>query len=233
MKLAIMQPYVFPYLGYFQLAAAVDKFIFLDDVNYIKKGFINRNNILQLDKPCRFSLAIANVSQNRLINQHVIVDDFSHFLKMLRGSYSRAPYFSAVYPVIERLCLTADKNIACFARQTVCGIFAYLHRAFDSVFSSEFNTSDLKAQQKIIGLCQAVNATEYINPLGGAALYQADVFAQHGIKLRFLQPGIESYHQFKPGFVASLSIIDVLMFNSAAEVCRMLNMGKLLDAGEL
>ena len=68
MTVAIMQPYLFPYIGYWQLIHAVDTFVIFDDVNYIKKGYINRNNILVNGQKQTFTLELMSASQNKLIN---------------------------------------------------------------------------------------------------------------------------------------------------------------------
>lgn len=233
MKLAVMQPYIFPYIGYFQLAATVDKFIFLDDVNYIKKGYINRNEILNYNQRCRFSLPVENVSQNRLINQHYLVGDFQHFLKMLRNNYINAPFFPEVYQFIKALCDAGEQNVARFASDSVQAVFAYLGLKLVSCVSSAYDTAGLKAQDKILTLCNQAGATDYVNPIGGVALYHGAAFAAQNIKLWFLQPTIKPYKQFTDEFLPALSIIDVLMFNNKADVRNMLNLGQLKTPEEL
>ena len=72
MKLAIMQPYLFPYLGYFQLIAAVDKFVFYDDVNFIKNGWINRNRLLISGKVNYITIPLSGASSFLKINQVLV-----------------------------------------------------------------------------------------------------------------------------------------------------------------
>ena len=85
MKLAIMQPYFFPYIGYFQLIAAVDKFVIYDDVNYIKRGWINRNNILVNNQSFLFSIPLISASQNSKINEIKISEDVNWKSKLLKN----------------------------------------------------------------------------------------------------------------------------------------------------
>ena len=96
MKAAVMQPYLFPYIGYFQLINAVDTFVVYDDVNYIKKGWINRNSILVNEKPFLFTVDLKEVSQNKLINE-ITIDENSNWkkniLRTIELSYKKAPFF--------------------------------------------------------------------------------------------------------------------------------------------
>ena len=106
MKVAIMQPYFFPYIGYFQLINLVDVFVVYDDVNYIKKGWINRNNILINKKSFLFSLPLQNMSQNKLINEIFLVEDTNWRISLLNTiqiTYKNAPYFDEVYSLIEEI----------------------------------------------------------------------------------------------------------------------------------
>src|SRR5664280_1221353 len=106
MKLGIMQPYLFPFIGYFQLINAVDKFIIFDDVNYINKGWINRNRILLNGKEFLFSIPLENASQNKLINEINLFDNFrwkGKLLKTINAAYKKAPMFNEVYPILEKI----------------------------------------------------------------------------------------------------------------------------------
>src|SRR5258708_21690699 len=128
MTAAIMQPYFFPYLGYYQLVNAVDTFVFFDDVNYINKGWINRNQLLHQNKPSRFTVPLLRASQNRKINE-IELSDFSawrkQFLRTLEMNYKRAPFFDFVFTWLtdflsnDYLCIS---DLACESIKAVSGL---------------------------------------------------------------------------------------------------------------
>lgn len=228
MKVAVMQPYFFPYLGYFQLIAAVDHFVFFDDVAFIKKGFIHRNNILLSGQAHAFTVPVAKVSQNREINDHEYTGEFSSLLKKLRAAYSRAPYYEDVYSLVEEVCLEENLNVAIKNALSIVRVFDYLGVPLSTSFSSQIhNEHGLRAGEKIIHICKHLGAKTYINPVGGRALYDKELFTRHGLDLRFLVPALEPYRQFGNDFVAGLSIIDALMFCSKEEVARLISKGAL------
>lgn len=212
MKLAVMQPYFFPYLGYYQLARSVDRFVFLDDVAYIKSGFINRNRILLDGQPFQFTLPVANTSQNRLINAHEYTGEFRRFLAHVRHGYGRATFFDDVYPRIEALVLDPDLNVARKNAGSLRLVFDYLGLPLADTSSSRFDPGAARGQERILLLCRQHGATAYHNPQGGQALYDAGYFASCDIHLRFMRNRFPEYAQ--PGtstFHSGLSVIDVLM----------------------
>ncbi len=222
MKLAIMQPYLFPYLGYFQLMQAVDTFVVYDDVNYIKQGWINRNLILAQGQPLRITLSLQNASSNRPINQISVGSNQEKLLKTIRQNYSKAPQFSVVFPVIEEILLQEEKNLAKFLDQGLLRISSYLGLRPAWLFSSSLDKEEsLRGQEKLLSICEGLGATEYFNLPGGKTLYDPESFASRNLQLSFIQPRPISYRQFGSEFVPNLSIIDVMMFNDG-EQCRKL-----------
>jgi len=221
-----MQPYIFPYIGYFQLIDSVDTFVVYDDVNYIKKGWINRNNILINGKSHLFSISLKEVSQNKLINEINIDGDLkwkNDLLKTMALSYKKAPFFSEVFPVIEAIILYEEVNLAKFLTHSLRKICHYLAIDTNIVVSSEIEKdNNLKAQDKIIEICQKLGTTQYINAIGGMELYEEQTFTNHNIALQFIKSNPIKYTQFKNEFIPWLSIVDVMMFNSAAEIKTML-----------
>lgn len=234
MKIAIMQPYFFPYVGYYQLAAGVDNFILFDDVSYIKKGYINRNAILAAGQSCRFSLPVVNQSQNRAINEHDYVGDYQPFLQLIRQSYQAAPYFDAVMPLILDVMNQSGRNVAAVNARSISIVFSYLSLPFQWRYSSEFsNEKQLKAANRIIDLCLKMKARSYHNASGGRELYADETFSREGLSLLFCQPTLSAYQQQGEEFVAGLSIIDMLMFCSPQECREHLTAGKLLAGSEM
>ena len=220
-----MQPYLFPYIGYFQLIKAVDKFVILDDVNYIKKGWINRNRILVNGKDHLFSIPIKNISQNKLICECELSDDMwqKKFLKTIEMSYKKAPFFDDVFPLISYIVTSKEKNLSHFILSHLKRIFDFLNLEVCIIPSSSvYKTSGLKAQEKIIDICKKEHTTQYLNPIGGMDLYDKNRFLEENIQLNFLKTNNVTYFQNSNNFIPWLSIIDVLMFNSKKEILTML-----------
>lgn len=222
-----MQPYLFPYIGYFQLINAVDTFVIYDDVNFIKKGWINRNSILVNNKSFLFSAPLKEVSQNKRINE-IFIDTNANWqnelLKTIEYSYKKAPFFSAVFPIINSVLTQNETNLSKFITYSLQTIAQYLTIKTNFIISSDIEkNNDLKGQDKIIEICKKCNATSYINAIGGIELYNTNDFLQQNIQLHFIKTNPIEYTQFKNEFVPWLSIIDVLMFNDVEKVKIMLN----------
>ena len=214
-----MQPYFLPYIGYWQLIKAVDKYVIYDDVNYIKGGWINRNNFLINSEKRLFTILLNDASPNKRINEITIKDDFRKFLKMVQLSYSKAPYYNYVMPLMESVCHYDEKGVSLFLYHSMQQILSYLDIHTELILSSEIQkNNNLKGQDKILEICSLLSATEYINAEGGQVLYDRDTFQKKGIKLRFLECGNINYKQWNNKFISNLSILDVLMFNSKQDV---------------
>jgi WbqC-like protein family len=214
MKLAVMQPYLFPYIGYFQLVHAVDAFVVYDDVNYIKGGWINRNFILSQGEKARITLQLQGASPNVLINEVMVGGNRLKLLKTLRQSYTRAPQFDAVMPVFEEIIMFDEENLARYLDHGLRKTCAYLGLSPQWVVSSELQkNNELRGQEKVLSICKDLGASQYINPAGGKELYDKVFFGDRGVQLLFIDPEIIPYPQFGKSFVPHLSIIDVMMFN--------------------
>jgi hypothetical protein len=222
MKLAVMQPYLFPYLGYFQLMAAVDRFVFLDDVNFIKKGWINRNRILLNGRDHLITFNVAAASQNKKINE--LTFDFDErwekrFYGTLRQAYSKAPFYEATDQLIREIVAFPERNVSRFIFNSFRVLCRQLQLATDLVPSSgEAGGVGLKGQERILFICEENAASQYVNPPGGKALYSEALFSGKGITLSFVTPELKPYPQFGNEFVPGLSIIDVMMFNDSEQV---------------
>lgn len=217
MKLAIMQPYFFPYIGYFQLIDAVDKFIFYDDVTFIKQGWINRNRILLNNKDHLITLKLKNSSSNKLISEIEICKDNHSLIKTLVQAYSKAPFFNEVMKLIQDVFHSIDelKTISEIAEISVKKVSWYLNLETTFETSSEIypETQYLRKEERLIAICKINNAGTYINPSGGKILYDKKIFEHEGIELFFIKNHIPVYRQFQGEFIPGLSIIDILMFN--------------------
>ena len=223
-KLAIMQPYLFPYLGYFQLMNAVDEYVIYDDVQFMKGGWINRNNILIGRQPSLFTIRLADASANKRINELSIDDDFQKFLKTVAMAYSRAPQKDPVMDLLHKICSFEDKRLAPFADNCLQLIAGYIGITTPMRLASGLRTgNELRSQERVIAICEELGADVYINPIGGKELYQKEDFRQRGIELQFLRYTPVAYRQSGSEFVPSLSIIDVMMFNEPAAVRNLLD----------
>ncbi len=234
MKAAIMQPYFFPYIGYWQLINAVDLFVIYDDVNYIKNGWMHRNRVLMNGRCTWLHLNIHHASQNRLINQvEIIVDGACQkkMLKTLEHCYRKAPYYTQAMPVIERVIMQTEYNLARFQEYAIRSVCEYLSINTQLILSSSINKNDtLHGQDKIIEICNLLEANVYINAIGGQSLYFSETFAAQGIQLGFLETSDMRYNQFTNEFVPSLSIIDVMMFNNVEKIKDMLEDCRIIYA---
>ncbi|PXY44072.1 WbqC family protein [Flavobacterium hydrophilum] len=234
MKLAIMQPYLFPYIGYFQLINAVDAFVVYDDVNYIKQGWINRNNILVNNVSFLFTLPLANASSFATINS-IKIDKKEYqiwvrkFLKTLEQSYTKAPFFLEVFPLVKDLLESDNEKMVELINKSLFSITKYLNIKTRIITSSDiFNNNFLKGKERVVDICIQEKATDYINLIGGQELYSKDFFSNENIDLHFIKTNEIKYQQYNDNFVPWLSIIDIMMFNSPNEINVMLNNYQLI-----
>ncbi|MBT9899787.1 hypothetical protein GPL09_15425 [Bacteroides thetaiotaomicron] len=225
MKLGIMQPYFMPYIGYFQLMKAVDKYVVYDDVNYIKGGWANRNHILINGEKEMFTVTLQKASQNKLFNEIVIGDDFKKLMKTLQMNYSRAINFDQTMVLMERIISFPNKQLAVFIANSFREILSYLSVETEILMSSEIpKDNSLRGKDKIIQICEILGADTYYNAVGGKNLYDQEEFKEHGITLNFVDSLPQVYSQLHTReFVSGLSMVDVLMNNTKDEVNRLLD----------
>ena len=236
MILAVMQPYFFPYIGYFQLMAACDAFVIYDDVQYSKGGWANRNRILQDGRVRWLTLPVGRSplgSSYRAKTYLLGPAQRRRHLDTIAAAYRQAPMFDRVFPLVESLMDFGDERVAAFNANLVerlaqlFGLRCRLHlgSAFD-------NPGQLRGQQRILELCQRLDARTYLNAIGGTALYREPDFAAIGVSLRFLRPSAPAYPQQAEGFTPFLSILDVLMNSPLENVRAMLRAGTVITPGE-
>jgi len=220
-SLAIMQPYFFPYIGYFQLINAVELFIVYDNIKYTKKGWINRNRILQNGKDVVFSVPLKKDSDFLDIRNREISPAFrkDKLLNQIREAYRRSPYFEQTFSLVERIVLEKETNLFRFILNAIRETCACLAIRTEIVVSSSVQIDQsLSGKAKVIALCKRVGADVYINAVGGQDLYSKEEFGRNGISLKFLRTKSFEYKQFDGEFVPWLSIVDVMMFNSPDEI---------------
>lgn len=231
MKLSVMQPYVFPYIGYFQLIRDVDVFVVYDDVSFRKRSWINRNRILMNHEAHLFTLNVYGASSHKNINQIVVGDNRGTLLKTFRQAYAKAPYFDQVMPVLETLLLYRESRLHLYLLHQLETLTRYLDMHTRFILSSDVEKDNaLKGQDKVIAICEALGADSYTNAIGGVSLYSREDFASRGIDLKFIKSRDISYRQFGGEFISWLSIVDVLMFNSVTDVRRFLQDYELVSS---
>jgi len=228
MKVGIMQPYFFPYIGYFQLIKSVDEFVIYDNIQYTKKGWINRNRILSNGQDKLITLPIKKDSDYLNVMDRKLSESWDKDrVKMLNGIntlYHKAPFFNKTYNLIQECLLDNEENLFTFILNSLTRINAYIGVTTPMILSSTVDIDhSLKSQDKVLAICKARNATTYINAIGGIELYSKDEFEKHNIQLNFIKSSLINYKQFNNEFVPWLSIVDVMMFNSKETIEQYLN----------
>lgn len=217
-KIGIMQPYFLPYMGYWQLLNYVDEFVLYDNIQYTKKGWINRNRFLQNGSDALFSLPLKADSDFLPVTERELSETFDRekLIRQLREAYRKAPHFAENFPVIGEIINCPHNNLFDYIENSILKICDYLDITTPIVISSEIPIQHeaLKAKDKVMALCHALGAPNYINPIGGLDLYDRASFQKDGINLSFMRSRVLNYKQFDHDFVPYLSIVDVLMFNS-------------------
>ena len=211
-KVAVMQPYAFPYFGYLQLMKAVDHFVFMDDVTFIKKSFMNRNKLINNGEEQLFTIPVLKISQNKKINEHYVGSGWStKLIRSIQHNYQKSPYFKEysvhLFPLIKELEDKKFSDACVLIFETIADILNITSKWH---LSSSFSVEHLKAEQKIITICNELSADMYVNPIGGLSLdfYTQEIF--NPIQLRFIK---------RQDLLPSTSIID-LLFSVGAEELR-------------
>lgn len=224
MRLAIMQPYFFPYIGYFQMVNAVDQFVLYDDVQFIQRGWINRNYILSKDGKSLFTIPVKKVKLNTVINEIRIANNSwkDKFLNSIKITYKRAPFYLEGIRIVEKTLDIKSDKISDYAINSIKTVSGYLNLQTNFVESSQIKYNyETDKKQKLNSLISVVGATELILPPGSTEIYEKSDFA---VKTSFLIPNNNiHYSQFsKTRFESNLSMIDILMFNTKQEVNNLL-----------
>ena len=234
MKIGIMQPYFFPYIGYFQLINMVDKYVVFDTAYFANNKWGFRNRILINGAPGFFRVSTLKASQNKRFNEIIVSGDIEAKKKNIHAlecAYKKAPHFPEVMPVLEQFLLADYDNLSAYnvaSNRLICDFLGIKTEIL--LFSELGCDKDLKRQYRIFDVCRVLGGNEYINAIGGTELYDFEEFRENGIELAFLKPDDIMYPQFGGEFVPNLSIIDVMMFNSVPEIQDMLNRYTLIKA---
>jgi hypothetical protein len=226
MKIAIMQPYFLPYIGYYQLIREVDYFVLTDNYQYSKGGWINRNRIKQNNEVKYLTLPISAGSDYLTISQRSISSDFSQnrLLNQIENSYRKSIYFDETFKLLEKIITHKETNLFKFLENSLQELLLNLEISTKILLTSDFSlSSNLTKEEKIIHICKELRADCYINLPGGKKIYKRDVFQQERINLKFIKPNLIPYIQLgskkthENEFVSNLSIIDVLFYAGVEE----------------
>ncbi len=252
MKLAIMQPYFMPYIGYFQAIAAVDKYILYDHLAYIVNGWINTNRVRQRNMPeCDIVVPVQQKSSYKLIAETEIDNSKpwkSKILKTLQLGYAKSAYYKEVMPLIEDIISREYTGISELNAVSIrkiceyldikthivsdCSQYFQIEEKLQAIDNADYSslpymeaTKPIRKVARVIAICRQENADTFINAIGGTALYNKQEFSKYGINLQFVKTNDICYDQnCKDGsFIPNLSIIDVLMHNGKEKTKMLLN----------
>lgn len=227
MKIGIMQPYFFPYLGYWQLMNLVDAFVVYDNIEYTKKGWFNRNYYLCGNERHYFTIPLEKSSDFLEVREKKVSSEFDRtkMKRQILTAYRKAPFFAEVYPIFCECVDHTNKNLFEYIYYAICKIKQYLQINTELIVSSSLGIGrELKGKDKVIAICKTLGANVYINSIGGQKLYDKREFEENGMRLLFckIDEGVE-YKQFDKTFVPNLSILDVMMFNSREDIIGLLD----------
>jgi hypothetical protein len=228
MRVAVMQPYFFPYIGYFQLIRSVDLFILYDNIKYTKKGWINRNRFLLNGADSVFSVPLRKDSDFLDVKDRALADNFDRrkLANQLREAYRRAPHFDQAFPVVENAIMSPRENLFDYVRASLTDVCGYLGIDTRITVSSGIAIDPaLKAEARVLALCKVVGARTYVNAIGGRKLYSREEFEANGVELKFLESHAITYRQFGEPFVPWLSIVDMMMFNPVPKIREFIDTG--------
>lgn len=225
---AVMQPYAFPYIGYFNLVEASDYFVFLDDVNFIKRGWINRNSILTSGGTFRFTIPLAKASQNRLIcdtKTHSFSSFKTDFIKQVKQSYKRSAFYDQGLAYLEQVFSDDCTSIAEIAIRSIESLYSLIGEK-KIFFRSSILSPESRGTQKetrLIEIAKSLNSSRYINAEGGTEIYNKDRFSEQGVELLFVKPILLPYKQLgRDGFTPRMSIIDAIMNNDTEALKKLI-----------
>lgn len=230
MRLAIMQPYFFPYIGYWQLIHAADRFVLFDDAQYIRHGWVNRNRILKPGGGWQYILVPLKKHEATEQIKNVLAHPEKKWKELIIAQLAhykrKARFFDETIELVKDILFCNDEqSITSINFAIIKGMCAHLDINTEIIISSEqnFDYSEVgDAGEWALRIAEQMRATEYINPAAGAELFDSNKFSSSNIKLSFLRPDDIIYPQ-RGDFEPSLSIIDVLMFNGQAGTRNLLS----------
>jgi hypothetical protein len=237
MTVSIMQPYFLPYLGYFQLINAADRFVVYDTIQYSKQGWMNRNRMLLNGKDAFFTLPVRKDSDFLYVEKRALIPDFEKHATYLHNlffnAYRKAPFVEETLALIDSVLFYPESNLFAFLMHSIEAVCRHLEITTPLIKASVIPADhSRKGVDRVIDITLAIGGTVYRNPNGAAWMYHPDYFASRGLGLEILKMNAIEYPQFGNRFVPSLSILDVLMFNGKERTKELLNEFSLLEHWE-
>ena len=231
MKLGIMQPYFFPYIGYFSLIKHTDFWVVFDTPQFMRHGWVERNRILKPDgiEWQYVKAPLEKFGQKTAIKDLLIKNTTNweqKILAQLQHYKKKSPYYQNTLRILEEVFCTRYTSITDLNNKVLEIICKYLSIDFKYVvFSSmDLDTSMVSEPDEwALEISKSLKAEEYINPIGGLEFFDRSKYEKENIKIHFQRQNIKEYKQLKGEFVPGLSILDVLMFNSPEEINIMLD----------
>jgi len=233
MKVAVMQPYFFPYLGYWQLYFNVDIWVILDEVQFRQFSWMRRNRLLNYSRTdsCQYiSVPVEAHSRKTPINMiklnHEVLWQDEIMLQLARYRDYGSSQYPEVEEIVKKIIYTNDSSLLNMLTAILAEISKYLGMQTRHILSStiEFDRNRVtSADEWSLLITEALQGDHYFNLPGGIDLYSREKFLGRGVNISFLAPDLKAYPQApNHAFIPGLSIIDVLMFNPVEEVCRMI-----------
>ncbi len=228
------QPYFLPYIGYWQLIHNADVFLVGDDYNFIRKGWVSRNRLLNNGADELFNIQMNKASDSKLIQEiEILNSDHTKLLRKIKYLYHNAPFFSQGNALLKEILSYPGLNLADFLINSINVVCRYLEINTPIIRTSTLiGNCNLKKENRIYDQCKRFHADTFVNAIGGIELYDPNEFKKRGLTLKFLKTKPVEYKQFNHPFVPNLSILDVIMFNSREEVIKMLGSYELVESSE-
>jgi hypothetical protein len=232
MRIAIMQPYFFPYIGHFQLIKVVDKWIAFDMVQYMRHHWVNRNRILHPKADWQHITVPLQKHPREILIKDVLVLSGQEWrrkiIAQLEHYRKKAPFFKETTDMVKDCLFSAETETLHLSRINIAILKKVCLRLDIKFDYSIFSEMDLQIGEIsdpgewALSISELLGVEEYINPPGGREIFDPSKFSAKGIGLKFLKPELSPYLQKGYEFVSGLSIIDVMMWNSKEEIRKML-----------
>lgn len=235
MKLGIMQPYFFPYLGYFCLIKHVDLFILLDEVQFIRHGWIERNRIMHPSDGWLYIRVPLNKHNQETKIRDIYINNTENWKQRIFAQLAHykkiAPFYPDVTRLLEEIFSVDYYDLSHLNKASLKCVCDYLNISTPIKIFSEMELTIEKVSYPddwALNICKALAANEYWNPPGGKSLFDIQKYRNNDVSIKFVNISLTPYFQGSKNFVEGLSIIDVLMFNSREDVIGMLDRFSLI-----
>lgn len=230
-RVAIMQPYFLPYIGYFQLIHKVDQFVIYDDVQFTKKGWINRNSTPVNNGIWKFTVACNSSPESSTIFEKIISPEFNRgkFIMRIRTEYQKLlSENSEAFELLEKIISFEDSNLFNFIANSIRELTKYLNIPSSRIIVSSDvgDFTRLKSQDKVLAICKEIEASHYLNPISGRHLYSEEVFKNNGLELEFFEPELDVGDNLETNLV--FSIMYIIISLPREKVIQLAKLGNIL-----